>query len=211
MKRIICCALILVLALTTAACGASAPDLGEVKDELKSLIEASYEINEIFFGEGLETYARGGEYDKEHLLYSENDEEFAYYEYVITDAGYYYTDHVKWAAEKVYTAEYLAGVYTMAFDGYADENTGKVTTARYLDANGWLMRYAFGENDPFDQLDGKKRRYDFDSMEIVKPYSAGYVNLSSDSDLEGNESDVLTITLHFKKTADGWRLDSPTY
>ena len=75
MKRIICCALILVLALSVAACGASAPDLGEVKDELKSLIEASYEINEIFFGEGLETYARGGEYDKEHLLYSENDEE----------------------------------------------------------------------------------------------------------------------------------------
>ena len=211
MKKLICLALSIVMLCSLSACSGNAPELNEVRDELVSLIESSYEINEILFGEGLPTYERGGEYDKEHFLYSPSDTEFAYYEYVTEDCGYFFADRIKSAAEEVYTAEYLAGVYTMAFDGYADENTGKVTTARYLDANGWLMQYAFGEKDPFDQLDGKKRRYDFDSMEIVKPFSSGYINLSIDSYLEGNEGDLLNITLHFKRTPDGWRLDAPTY
>lgn len=211
MKKIICFALALACLLALASCGAKAPNLDELKDEFAGLIEASYEVNVMFFGEGLPTYERGGDYDKEYNLYGSSSDEFAYYEYVEQDSGYYFTEQIKWAAEKVYTAEYLAGVYTMAFDGYADENTGRVTTARYLDSNGWLMQYAFGENDPFDQLDGKKRRFDFDSMEAVKPYSSGYVNVAIDSYLEGAEGDVLNITLHFKKTSDGWRLDAPTY
>lgn len=210
MKKIICVALATFMLLAFASCGEKSPDLGEMKDELVALVEASYEVNEIFFGAGLPTYERGGDYDKEYKLYNENDTEFAYYEYVTEDCGYHFVNQIKWAAEKVYTAEYLEGLYTMAFDGYADENTGAVTTARYLDANGWLMRYAFGD-DPFDHLDGKKRLYDFDSMEIVKPYSQSYLNVAVDSYLEGAEGEVLNITLHFKKTADGWRLDAPTY
>ena len=210
MKKIICFALALIAALSLVSCG-SPPDLNEVRDELTALVEASYEVNEILFGAGLPTYERGGEYDREYNLYDENDSEFAFYEYVTQESGYYFTDQVKWAAEKVYTAEYLAGVYTMAFDGYADENTGKISTARYLDADGWLVKYAFGEDDPFDHLDGKKRLYDFDSMEAVRPYSKGYINLKINSYLEGNEDEVLTITLHFKKTSEGWRLDAPTY
>jgi len=211
MKRIICFALMLASIVSLSACASIPPNLDEYKDEFVSLVEASYEINEILFGEGLPTYERGGEYDKEYGLYSASDSEFAYYEYVTQDSSYYFTDQIKWNAEKVYTKEYLTGVYTMAFDGYADENTGAVTTARYLDANGLLMRYAFGENDPFDHLDGKKRRFDFDSMKAVKPYSSGYINVSVDSYLEGAEGEILNITLHFKKTDDGWRLDAPTY
>ena len=211
MKKIICAVLILTSVLCFASCSATPPDLDEFKDEFISLVEASYEINEIFFGEGLPTYERGGEYDREYNLYAGQGDEFSYYEYVAQESGYYFTDQIKWNAEKVYTKEYLSGVYTMGFDGYADENTGAVTTARYLDANGILMRYAFGENDPFDHLDGKKRRFDFESMEVVKPYSPSYINVAIDSYLEGEESDTLNITLHFKKTSEGWRLDAPTY
>lgn len=210
MKKIICLALILTLLVSFVSCAATPPDLDEFKEEFISLVEASYEINEILFGEGLPTYARGGEYDREYNLYGDWDGEFAYYEYVTQESNYYFTDQIKWNAEKVYTKEYLAGVYTMAFDGYADENTGAVTTARYLDANGVLMRYAFGENDPFDHLDGRKRRFDFDSMKVVKPYSASYINVAVDSYVEG-EDEILNITLHFKKTSEGWRLDAPTY
>lgn len=212
MKRIIAVFVSLLFTLTAvSSCGAKEPNISEMKDELKGLIESSYEINEIFFGEGLPTYERGGEYDKEYRLYDENDTEFAQYEYVRQDSEYYFTEQIKWKAEAVYTKDYLEGIYTMAFDGYADENTGAVTTARYLDANSWLMKYAFGEKDPFDRLDGKKRRYDFDTMVAVKPYSSDYLNLSIDSYLEGDEENILNITLHFKKTENGWRLDSPTY
>ena len=210
MKKILICLLCLCTLLACTSCGNSAPDIEEVRDEIVALVEASYEVNEIIFGEGLPTYERGGDYDKEYNLYSDNDSEFDYYEYVTQESGYYFTDQIKWAAEKVYTEEYLEGLYTMTFDGYADENSGAVTTARYLDGNGWLLKYAFGENDPFDQLKGKKRRFDFDSMEVVKPSDSKHLNIKIDSFLEG-ETEKLNITLHLVKTDDGWRLDAPTY
>lgn len=205
---------ILLLALIMAAgvfssCASEPPQLGEVKDELVALVEASYGINGIFFGEGLETYARGGKFDKEHHLYDGNDSEYASYEYVTEDCGYLFTEKIKTDAEKVYTLDYLEGIYTMAFDGYADENTGAVTTARYLDVNGWLMKYAYGDSDPFNILPGK-RVYDFDTMEIVKPSTAKYLNVEINSHLEG-ETEQMKVTLRFKLTDDGWRLDNPTY
>lgn len=205
---------ILLLALIMAAgvfssCASEPPQLGEVKDELVALVEASYGINGIFFGDGLETYARGGKFDKEHHLYDGNDGEYASYEYVTEDCGYLFTEKIKIDAEKVYTLDYLEGIYTMAFDGYADENTGAVTTARYLDVNGWLMKYAYGDSDPFNILPGK-RVYDFDTMEIVKPSTAKYLNVEINSHLEG-ETEQMKVTLRFKLTDDGWRLDNPTY
>ena len=211
MKKIVVALLTLALIVTSlASCSSKPPALDEVKDELVALVEGSYEINDIFFGEGLETYERGGEFDREYHLYDENDSEFAYYEYVTETCGYFCVERIKVEAEKVYTKEYLKGVYLMAFDGYADENTGKVTTARYLDADGWLLKYAFGETDPFNILPGK-RVYLFDTMEIVKPSNAEYLIVSVDSYLEGEESEVLRVTLRFKLTEDGWRLDGPTY
>ena len=205
---------ILILALIMAvgvfsSCASEPPVLDEVKDELVTLVEASYKINDIFFGEGLETYPRGGKFDKEHHLYDANDSEYASYEYVTEDCGYLFTEKIKTDAEKVYTLDYLEGIYTMSFDGYADENTGAVTTARYLDANGWLMKYAYGDSDPFNILPGK-RVYDFDTMQIVKPSTAKYLNVEVDSHLEG-ETEQMKVTLRFKLTEDGWRLDNPTY
>ena len=211
MKKTAIILLAAVLVCSLFSCGAGdAPALDEVKGELVELIEASYEINRIFFGEGLETYERDGEFDREHHIYDENDYEFSAYEYVTDTCGYLFTDKIRVEAEKVYTGEYLDGVYMMAFDGYADETTGAVTTARYLDANGWLMTYAYGDVDPFNILPGK-RVYDFDTMEIIKPSTAKYLNVEVESHLEGERDEKLTVTLRFKLTEDGWRLDSPTY
>ena len=211
-NKIIASALaVILLALPLVSCnGGNPPELNEVKSELIALVEASYEINDIFFGKGLPTYARGGDYDKAYKLYDSDSSEFDYYEYVSEDSPYFYVDHIKLAAEAVYTAEYLKGVYTMAFDGYADENTGKVTTARYLENADWLMKYAEGEKDPFDILPGR-RYYDFNSMEIVKPSSARYLNVEIDSYLDEKGNDEMRITLRFKLTENGWRLDNPTY
>jgi hypothetical protein len=202
---------ILITILSFTSCQSAPPDLATVKSELVTLVEASYEINEIFFGNGLPTHARGGAYDTEYRLYEGTGFEYDYYEYVTQESPYHFVDQIKAAAEQVYTAEYLKGIYTMAFDGYADENTGNVTTARYLETNGWLMKYAFGESDPFNILPGK-RVYDFDTMEIVKPSTAKYLNVEVDSHVEGAENgEVMHLTLRFKLTEDGWRLDAPTY
>ena len=209
MKKILALILALITIAALSACSAKPPVLDEVRDELVALVEGSYRINDIFFGEGLETYRRGGDYDKEHHIYSDDDYEFSAYEYVTSNSGYFFVETIKTDAEKIYTADYLQGIYTMAFDGYADENTGAVVTARYLDGEGWLMKYAYGDNDPFNILPGK-RIYDFDTMQIVKPSTDKYLNVEISSHLEG-ESETLVVTLHFKLTENGWRLDGPTY
>lgn len=207
--RILSLLLCLLLALPLASCGA--PELSEVKGRFVELIEASYAINDIFFGVGLETYARDGAFAKEHRIYDELSPGFDAYEIVSESAGYLDVDSIKEAAEKVYSADYLKGIYTMAFDGYADSNTGAVTTARYLMDNYRLLRYAASSEDPFDFLDGRQRRYNFDSMEITRPSRATHVNVSLDSYLVGDEDNILNVTLRFVLVDGEWYLDSPTY
>ncbi len=201
--------LCLLLALPLASCGV--PELGSVKDRFVELIESSYSVNDIFFGAGLETYARDSEFAKEHRIYDELSDGYDAYEIVNENTGYLDVEAIKEAAEKVYSADYLKGIYTMAFDGYADTNTGSVTTARYLMDNYCLLRYAMGEKDSFDFLDGRQRRYNFDSMQIVRPSRASHVNVSIDSYLVGDEKNILNVTLRFVLVDGEWYLDSPTY
>ena len=207
--RILSLLLCLLMALPLSSCGA--PDLSEVKDRFVELIEASYAINDIFFGAGLETYTRDDEFATEHHIYDELSPGFDAYEIVTENAGYLDVESIKAAAEKVYSADYLKGIYTMAFDGYADTNTGSVTTARYLMDNYRLLRYAAGDEDPFDFLDGRQRRYNFDSMKITPPSRASHVNVSVDSYLIGDEENILNVTLRFVLVDGEWYLDSPTY
>ncbi|MBO5305295.1 MAG: hypothetical protein J6B12_00890 [Clostridia bacterium] len=207
--RLIALLLTCLMILPLSSCGA--PELDEVKDRFKELIEQSYAINEIFFGAGLETYERGGDFATEHRIYEDLSAGYEAYEIVTEQTGYFDVEQIKEAAAKVYSPKYLEGVYTMAFDGYADTNTGFVTTALFLMDRGFLLRYAYGEEDTFDFLDGKARRYHFDTMEITRPSRKNFVNLSIDSYLVGDEDNILNVTLRFVLVDGEWYLDSPTY
>ena len=48
---------IIILATTLCSCS-NAPEYSEIEERFRQLVEDSYEINRIFFGEGLETYPR---------------------------------------------------------------------------------------------------------------------------------------------------------
>lgn len=206
--RVISFLLVAVVILALSACG-KAPELAKVKDTFVALVEASYEINDIFFGEGLAVYERGGEFATKYYIYEDLPESYDLYEIVQAESGYLSADSIKDTAAKVYSEDYLAGIYTMAFDGYADGES--ITTARYLEAEGYFLRYTYGEKDPFDILEGKQRRYLFDTMRIVRPSSADYVNVEVESYLLGKENETLTVTLRFTLENGEWRLDSPTY
>lgn len=54
----------ILLTLTVTSCGAGVPDVEEIKPRLTELIEASYEINDIFFGDGLDRVDYEAEYQK---------------------------------------------------------------------------------------------------------------------------------------------------
>ena len=201
--------LVLLLPVSLASCASKAPALEEVRDRFEAIIEASYEINDIFFGEGLPTHDRDGDFAKENNIYYGF---FGYdaYEFVTEDSPYFYIDDIKYAAARVYSADYLEEISTMAFIGYADENTGAVSTARYLEAEGILWRYSFGEEDPFNILPGK-RRYLMDTMEMVRPSNGRSVNIKIDSYLLGKEDEILSVTLRFVLEDGEWYLDTPTY
>ncbi|MBQ9079616.1 MAG: hypothetical protein IJY27_00920 [Clostridia bacterium] len=72
MKKTISVALIILTLLSSlllTSCGA--PELGEIQDRVIELVEASYEINDIFFGDGLETYPRVEKLTDQSLTYNE--------------------------------------------------------------------------------------------------------------------------------------------
>lgn len=87
MKKIIALLLcIVMLAIPLASCG-RVPEMSELEGRLAELIEASYEINELFFGEGLPTYERVS--DPKNGMKTIRDEEggrVTYY-YELTDEG----------------------------------------------------------------------------------------------------------------------------
>ena len=54
----------ILLTLTLNACGGGKPDVEEIKPRVIELIEASYEINDIFFGDGIDHVDYEAEYQK---------------------------------------------------------------------------------------------------------------------------------------------------
>ena len=54
----------ILLTLTLTACGGGKPDIEELRPRIIELIEASYEINDIFFGDGIDRIDYEAEYQK---------------------------------------------------------------------------------------------------------------------------------------------------
>ena len=55
---------LMLLTLTLTACGGGKPDIEELRPRVIELIEASYEINDIFFGDGIDRIDYEAEYQK---------------------------------------------------------------------------------------------------------------------------------------------------
>jgi len=275
MKKFIRIISAMLILLTLASCRGPMPRLDEVRGRIVYLIDASHEINEIFFGSGLPTYPRvdsiadipytySQEYEAYYLYfddstvgrvckYSKKDStedryalvvpkeeaitadhgepifttDEAYYfaidyveqkvEYVYTeeddkhydvvraDAKYLAEYEIKEAAEKVYSAEYLEGIYQAAFDGIGGGSYG-IKMARFYTAGGLLRQY----NQIESYIDAR-RVYDYDTLKIVRPSNDEFMNVTVDTHLEG-DSEILEVTLRFVRGEDGeWYLDSPTY
>ena len=265
---------LLTLASTMLSCGGSMPQLEDVRERIVYLIDASKEINEIFFGEGLPTYPRIDsiadipytysqekeayylyfedstvgrvcKYSKKdenidkyalvvpknevtsdmgepiyttseasyfaidytepviEYVYTENDDK--YYDVVRADSKYLAVYEIKEAAEKVYSADYLEGIYQVAFEGIGGGSYG-IKMPRFYTEGGLLRQYNQIEN----RIEAQ-RVYDYSTLKIVRPSNDQFMNVTVDTHLEG-EDEILEVNLRFVKGEDGeWYLDSPTY
>ena len=200
MKKLIPTLILIVLSLT--ACAGDPPAADELRPIAEALIEASFPINDIFFGEGLPAIERDSALAIENHIYYMD--EGGNYDYVTEDCPYQTTDQIKAAAEAVYAADYLASLYETTFIGVADEHAGMLY-ARYLDTDEGLKK-----SNIHEAMITRQRVYDYDSMVIVEPSNSQYVNLEFTTHLEG-ETETTTVRLTLVLQDGEWRLDSPTY
>lgn len=186
-------AVILLTALFS--CGAKYED-AEIISAASELIEASYEINVIYFGSGLPTVPS----DDTVLKHSE----------IAEDSPYRTKSEIMDATLAVYTEEYSEYLFEKAFTGFSvsfDEDSvdgDTVIDARYVEYGGRLVVLPIDEQDVL-KLD---RTYDTTGIKVVRQ-RGDKATVSVPSFVKAVPDDEVELTL--VKTDDGWRLDTPTY
>lgn len=203
--RIIAVVSAIFLVLTMAAsCGVDYTD-EEIINEAKALIEASFEINEIFFGKGLPVSAEDSEEAKNFAAENGLELENVQYLPVTADSAYTSIDDIKEITAKVYSSSYCEYLYSMAFEGYSTDDGTAAVYAKYMeDENGTLTaRIDLAENEL------PERTYDFDTVKVTEK-KEDRVSVKMDSYLDG-EKEENSVTFTLVKEEDGWRLDTPTY
>ena len=193
--------IIIAATLSMVSCSQSAPPLDEVKDRMIYLIEGSKEINALFFGKGIPVY------DRESLLTSElgvyYDDQYTAYNRALESGRYLSVDHMKEEAEKIYSEEYLKAIYETAFDGFMTGSSSAYL--RFLETNEWL----FQNRDAVD-FGLSERIYDYSTIEIVKPSSDKYINITIESyTLDDPKREKISLSFTFER--GNWYLDTPTY
>ena len=194
MKRII--SLIIALVLCSAlliSCGDAGYTEDEIKNTAKELIEASLELNEIYFGEGLP-------------VSDESSVGSALYAPVTGECKYHSTSEIKAATEKVFTGDYCKILFQRGFEGTSLESSEeKVVYARYIDDfDGRLT----ARRDLKETSLTTGRTYDYDSIKVEKMKKTEAV-ISVQSQVDGKADLIITLTLKLEE--NGWRLDTPTY
>ncbi len=204
-------ALILTAVLSASAlCGCSyGPSEDEARGIVASLIDASLELNEIYYGDGLpyeksagsaliESAAEAADADVDALIYHP----------VAHDCPYQSISAIKEATEKVFTPAYCKILYEVAFAGVSGESGEDGTTtigavyARYIEDYGVLTVNANIASTIAD------RTYDTDSMTFER-ISDRFMTVIVPSFVDGKPD--VDVRLKLVNTDNGWRLDSPTY
>ena len=196
--------------LGTTGCANRAPKLEEIYDRVVELIEDSYELNEIFFGEGLPYY------DRELPVYESLYSDFTTigytkdYNIVSAKAKYHSVDEIKRAAEEVYSSALLEEtVYPSIFDGLMQQNAGSGSTylqARYIEDNNDL--YILRESD--DAHHPTPLIFDYATMKIIRPSNASRVILTLNAWEHDSPDNVFEMRLTLANEDGVWLLDKLT-
>ncbi len=193
MKKFICLVLAVVFVFSLASCSGGHSD-EEIIEAAKTLIEKSYEVNEIYYGKGLPHTGKSSV-----GLISE-------YAIVDSSCGYTKVDQLKELAASVYSADYCEHLYTIAFEGISnDEDEDSVSYARYI---------VDFEDNLTVRVDAEEkglilnRTYDFSTITVEKCVRKSAA-VKIQSLVDGKIDEVLEIDLVFENGQ--WRLNTPTY
>ena len=182
LKFVLACVILFALVLPFASC--ERQDEAQSIEIVKDLIERSYTLNVVYYGEGLP-------YDAEKQVEGE------YYE-VTEDAPFRIRNDLIVETRAVFSEDIALGLLGAYLDGYS--NMGVVVYARYLTGpDGYLTVYKDYKN-----VNDQITKYDTSSVQIIKNRKNKIV--ASVTSVDGGET--IEVTLIYEN--DAWKLDSPT-
>ncbi len=202
--------LLSLLPLVLSSCGGVPYTDDEVLSAAEELVVKSFELNDIYFGEGLPISDNREDVERFYASIS-TDVESVNFHPVADDCPYQSEEDIKKATEAVFSQGYCEYLFDLAFTGLSTvlnegtelQYTATASYARYIETNGVLtVRIDL----PYEAME-LTRTYDFDSMEIVRK-KKNYAVVSVTTKKDGAPLD---IDLKLIYTAEGFRLDTPTY
>ncbi len=208
MKKIL---ILLASLLLLTGCGGT--DEAVISAALAELIPASYELNEIYFGEGLPISNDREAAEAFYAAMGAGSEISLNYHPVSPDCPYQSVEDIREATLEVFSDAYADYLFTMAFEGLSsvfDEGTEMQVTktvsyARYLENDGLLT---VRMNIPEEAIP-LNRTYDTSDIEIIRE-KHGYILVEVQSYVDGVPDERIEVKL-VKNAAGAYRLDSPTY
>ncbi len=192
------------------SCGGVSYTDEELTEAATELVTKSFELNEIYFGEGLPISDSREDVERFYASF-DSDVDAVNYHPVAEDCEYQSIADIKKATEEVFTAAYCEYLYELAFKGISsvmNEGTEQQFTttasyARYIE-NGDALTVRL---DVIYEAMDLTRTYDFSSMEIVTR-KKNYAVVRIPTQKKGESTDV---DLKLILTPTGFRLDTPTY
>ena len=198
--RLACIALVFIFVLGLTGCQKKLTK-EEATVKVAELVEASYELNEIVFGEGLEYIETEESKNTRYALVKENDKYNSIYD-------------IELAISKVFSVKYSNTMKKTAFEGQSGAVGGTGVPARYIEnKQGFLVLKEKTVHD--ESIDGEKLNEGYFSIDVLK-YDTSTIEIKKISrrfieayvtSLGGEQTILVTLILE----ENGWRIDSPTY
>ncbi len=197
--RIAALALIISLILSLSSCAPKITD-EEAIAYAAPLLEASVEVNEIYFGFGLPNDY--GEYTPGDGPL--NEEKFGpTYARITADAEYKTETELEALAATVYSQAYCIYLHQLAFVGFSGENEAAVYPKYITEEDGTLTVKVSG----FPVVT-KVRTFDVSTLTVVKN-KADRITMTVATFIDGEPDE--TIRVDIVPGPNGWKLDTPTY
>ena len=184
-KAIKILSLILIAIFAVSIMGCSSIIDNEAKAIFNTLVKESYELNVIYFGEGLKPKA------------SEDDGL-----YVPVSGSENYTAKLPLVerTREIFSTDYASDVIKTAFEGESGAIGSSAVYARYIEYEGYLSVRR--------DIEGIEiAKYDYSTTEIIKNSNRFIIAKIKTTNLEKNEYVEITLI----NEDNGWRIDSATY
>ena len=182
---------ILILTVLTVLMTVSMVSCKTVSDEsavhiVNALVEKSYELNVIYFGEGLD------------MQETENDSDL--YVPVVGSSNYTSKLALVEKTREVFSSSYASDIIKTAFEGQMGAIGSTAVYARYIEYEGYLSVRR--------DIEGiEVAKYDFTTTEIIKNSKKFIVAKIKTRDIENPQFVEITLI----NEENGWRIDSATY